>query len=195
MRNRNGFSLIEVLIVVAIVGITAGVATPHAQSLRRRAAVRVAAMEIRAMFRAARMRAIATHANTGVKFSRAKGAWEFAIYDDGDGDGVRSDDIGGGTDRVVTPFRPVCRDPQLASIALPSFVTVDPDGDAVKRGSSPVQFGRSSICSFSPLGESTPGTVYLADSGGHAWAVRVFGGSARVRLLRYDATRRRWGSQ
>lgn len=195
MRDRNGFSLIEVLVVIAIIGLTAGIATPHAQSLRRRAAVRVASMEIRAVFRAARMRAIARHAYTGVKFTRARGAWDLAIYDDGDRDGVRSDDIAAGTDRIVTAPRPVCRDPQLASVGLSSSVAVDPDGDAVKAGASPVQFGRSSICSFSPFGESTSGTIYLSDSGGQAWAVRVFGGSARVRLLRYDAVRRRWSDR
>ncbi len=192
MRKWPGFSLIEVLVVIAIIGMTAAVATPHAQSLRRRAAVRATAMEIRSIFRLARSRAIARSANTGVKFTRGARDWECAFYDDGDGDGVRNDDIRSGIDRRFDGPRTVSRIPDLASVSLPPSVAVDPDGAAVRPGASPVQFGRSTICSFSPMGQSTPGTIYLADSGGQAYAVRVFGGSGRVRLVRYDAKRRRW---
>ena len=67
-----------------------------------------------------------------------------------------------------------------------------PDGDSIPANASPVQFGASTICSFSPIGESTSGTIYLTDAGGLAYAVRVFGGSGKVRLLRYNAGRRRW---
>ncbi|HSP14230.1 MAG TPA: GspH/FimT family pseudopilin [Thermoanaerobaculia bacterium] len=192
MRRTQGFSLIELLIVVAIIGLTAGVATPHAQSLRRRAAVRATVAEIRAMFRAARSRAVTRSANAGVKFTQGARDWQFAIYDDGDGDGVRTDDIKSGIDRRATKSRNVSPDPELASVALPSIVAVDPDGAPMKSGASPVQFGSSKICSFSAMGQATSGTIYLADSGGEAWCVRVFGGSGRVRLLRYDAKRRRW---
>lgn len=190
--KARGFSLIELLIVIAIVGMTAAVATPHAQSLRRRAAVRATAMEIRSLFRAARSRAVTQHRHAGVKFTRGARDWECAIYDDGDGDGVRNDDIRSGVDRMFEAPRTVSAVPELASVSLPPAVSVDPDGAAIRSGASPVQFGRSTICSFSPLGQSTPGTIYLADSGGEAYAVRVFGGSARVRLIHYDAKKRRW---
>jgi type II secretion system protein H len=192
LRTKSGFTLIEVLIVIAIIGLAAGVATPHAQSLRRRAAVRATAAQIRSMFRAARSRAITRSANAGVRFTQSASDWQFAIYDDGDGDGIRTDDINAGIDRRVAKARNVSPEPALASVALPAVVTIDPDGASIKPGASPVQFGSSKICSFSPMGQSTSGTIYLADSGGQAYCVRVFGGSGRVRLLRYDSRRRRW---
>ena len=46
----------------------------------------------------------------------------------------------------------------------------------------PIQFGRSNMLSFSPLGTATPGTFYLAGPNAQA-AVRVAPGSARVRLM------------
>jgi type II secretion system protein H len=192
MGKKNGFTLIELLIVIAIIGLTTAIAVPQWQSLRRRAAVRAAANEIRSIFRIARSRAIARGANAGVKFTRGAYDWQYAVYDDGDGDGVRNDDIQRGVDRRVTAPRYMIRGPELASISIPASVRVDPDGALMPAGASPVQFGTSTICSFSPLGESTPGTIYLADAAGLAYAVRVFGGSAKVRVLRYDAPRRRW---
>lgn len=191
MRHR-GFTLIELLITIAIIGLITASAVPHWQSLRRRAAVRAAAAEIRPIFRQVRSRAIARGSNSGVKFTRGAAGWQYAIYDDGDRDGVRSDDIQSGVDRRVTPPRLVIRGPELAWVALPRSVRIDPDGDRIAPGASPVQFNRSTICSFSPLGGSTPGTIYLADSAGLAYAVRVFGTTARVRLLRFDPRRQRW---
>ncbi len=191
MRHR-GFTLIELLITIAIIGLVTASAVPHWQSLRRRAAVRAAAAEIRPIFRQVRSRAIARGSNSGVKFTRGAAGWQYAIYDDGDGDGVRNDDIQRGIDRRVTASQYMIRGPELASISIPASVRVDPDGAAMPAGAAPVQFGTSTICSFSPLGESTPGTIYLADAAGLAYAVRVFGGTAKVRLLRYDAQRRRW---
>lgn len=191
MRKR-GFTLIELLIAIAIIGLTTAIAVPQWQSFRRRAAVGAAAGEIRSIFRVVRSRAITRGANAGVKFTRGPYDWQYTIYDDGDGDGVRNDDIQKGIDRRVSGPLYVIRGRELAAISIPASVRVDPDGAAMPSGASPVQFGSSTICSFSPIGESTPGTIYLADAAGLAYAVRVFGGSARVRMLRYNAQRRRW---
>lgn len=191
MRNR-GITIIELLIAIAIVGMSLAIAVPHWQAFRRRAAVVAAATEIRSIFRAARSRAITRGSNCGIKFTPGASDWMYAIYDDGDNDGIHSDDIQAGVDRRVFEARYVIRGRELAWISLPASVTVDPDGAKVPKGASPVQFGSSAICSFSPLGAATPGTIYLADAGGLAYAVRVFGGTARVRLIRYDPVRRRW---
>ena len=191
-KRASGFSLLELLIVIAIIGLTVSVATPSWLNLRRRNAVRSASAEIGSIFRLVRSRAVSQSRYSGVKFTQAAGDWQYALYDDGDGDGIRNDDIAKGVDRRVTPARYLWQQPALVTVALPPFVKVDPDGAAVKAGAPAVQFGTSTICSFSPVGQSTSGTIYLCDRGGSAWAVRVFGGTARVRLLRYEAAKKKW---
>ncbi len=193
MRQR-GYTLAEIQTVIAIIGLMVACAMPSWLSLRRIAAVRAVSAEIRSIFHLVRSRAIARGINVGVKFTRANAEWQYAIYEDGDRDGVRNDDITRGTDRPVTKPRFLWQQPRLASIALPTYPLKDPDGDPLKIGAAAVQFNRSTICSFSPLGQATPGTIYLtADE--HVYAVRVYGASAKIRTLRYNRKRSRWESR
>jgi prepilin-type N-terminal cleavage/methylation domain-containing protein len=146
-HELRGFSLAELLTVVAVAGLLVAWAMPSWLSLRRRTAVRAASAEIRTVFHSVRSRAVARSNSAAVHFARAGSEWQFAIYDDGD---------------ILAP------------------------------AASPVQFHRSSICSFSPVGASTTGTIYLTDDAGSLFAVRVYGPTAKVHLLRYEPSTRRW---
>ena len=56
----------------------------------------------------------------------------------------------------------------------------------------PVQFGASNLISFSPLGRSSSGTLYLTDGRQQLYGVVLFGPTTRVRVWRYDARAGRW---
>lgn len=193
--NNHGFTLLELLTVIAIVGMVAATAVPSWMTLRRRAAVRSAAAEIRMVFHEIRARAIARSGYAGLRFTRSGREWQFAVYDDGDADGVRNDDIASRVDRCVRPPRYLFQQPHLVSIGLLPHEIRDPDGARLRPSDAPIQFGRSAICSFSPMGSSTSGTIYLTDGGGSLYAVRVYGATAKIRLLRYDTARQRWESR
>jgi prepilin-type N-terminal cleavage/methylation domain-containing protein len=192
-RHERGFSLLEILSVVAVIGIIALIAVPAFATYRRHTAVNEAASEFRAIFRLVRSRAIARHTASAVKFAQVGNQWTYALHDDGDGDGVRNDDIDAGIDTHFAPPRLILPESHLATISLPPSLSIkDPDGDPLTSLSSSVQFGRSTLCSFSPSGESTSGTIYLTDGFGELWCVRVYGASGKVRLLRYNAGARTW---
>ena len=195
-RKQDGQSLADMLVVLAIIGMSVGVALPSFNSLRRRSAVRASASEIRAMFHAARMRAITRGLNSGIRFTKSGKEWRYAEYDDRDGDGVRNDDIASGVDVPLFDPRPVLMtDRGAAMIGVLAKTIPDPDGDKLTPTSSPIQFGRSQICSFSPTGESTSGTIYLIDGLGGIYAVRVYGATAKIRTLRWDEKSRKWVGQ
>lgn len=192
MSRKNGFTAVELLAVIAIIGMSATIATPAFINLNRTRAVRAASSELRSIFQLTRGRAIATGRNAGVKFTKSGSDWYYSLYDDGDGDGVRNDDIKSGVDPLRRSAARVVLNARQASIAVPPLKIKDPDGDALTSASSPVQFNSSTLCSFSPVGEATPGTIYVSDRVGDVWAVRVYGGSGRVRVLRYNAGTKKW---
>ena len=191
-RNRNGYTLIELLTALALIGLFLGIGIPAFVTVQRRAALRTAAGQLRTIFHLTRARALSRGSNSGVKFFQAEGEWQYAIYDDGDGDGVRNDDIDRRVDRRVTLPRRALTESKAVTIGLLRRPIKDPDGERLLPTASPVHFNRSAICSFTPLGESTPGTIYITDRAGELYAVRVFGTTAKIRTLRYDAGGRKW---
>ena len=192
-RNDHGYSLADLLTVLAIIGMSVGVTVPAFNSMRHRGAVRAAAAEIRSIFFVARMRAASNGRNYGIRFQQSGNEWRYAEYQDGDNDGLRTDDINKGIDRPLFTPRPVLlTDRGVATIGLLSKTITDPDGAKLAPTASPVQFGKSQICSFSSIGESTSGTIYLTDRAGSIYAVRVYGASAKVRTLRYNELLRKW---
>lgn len=188
IRYQGGYSLAEALTVLAILSLFVLVTLPAFGTMNRRMALRAAAADLRALFHATRSRAIATSRHHALKFQQFAGVWHIVLYEDGDGDGVRNDDIKKRIDRPVEPPRVVLRESRAVSIGLLKKPVKDPDGDPLKQ---PVAFNRSTLCSFSPIGAATPGSIYLTD-GRNLWCVRVYGATARIRMLKYDAAKKRW---
>jgi prepilin-type N-terminal cleavage/methylation domain-containing protein len=190
--HANGYTLAEMLVTVAIIGLFVLVSIPAFGSIQRRFALRAATAQLRAVFHATRIRAIARGQHSGLRFFRVGGEWNFAVYDDGDGDGLRNDDIARGVDTLVAPPRVIFPESRVITIGLLDRTIKDPDGQNLTPRDSPVQFNRSALASFSPYGESTPGTIYITDRGRDLWAVRVYGATAKIRVTRYDAATRTW---
>jgi prepilin-type N-terminal cleavage/methylation domain-containing protein len=65
----RGFSFIELLLVIVILGLLAAVSIPWFGKLRRRAELRSAAMEIGTTLVAARMKAVKANVNTSVRIN------------------------------------------------------------------------------------------------------------------------------
>jgi hypothetical protein len=163
--------------------------------LWERARISSAAGDLAATLRAARSNASAHGRSVGVVFDLDAGGWSYRSFGDGDGDGIRTADIGSGVDLPLgPPVRLGERWPgvDLGFPDLPRLKRVPPSSGWVASLVDPVQFGATDIVSFSPRGEASSGTIYLSDGRGQCAAVTVYGPAARVRALRYDAPNERW---
>ena len=191
-KRQNGITLIELIVVLVLIGIIALCAVPAFANYRRQASVIAAANEMRSLLRSVRSRAIARGCNAGVKFVKSGNNWTYSLYDDGNGNGIANADITKKIDRRYFGPAVVMPSFRTASISLLPKTIRDPDGAKLQPADNALQFGVSTICSFSELGSGTPGTVYISDGIDHLYAVRVYGPSGKERMLRYDAGRQKW---
>jgi hypothetical protein len=131
----------------------------------------------------ARFQAVSRGATIALWFDTVAGDVPFAVYVDGNHNGVLTRDIRSGADAQVQP--PVRLGDLFAHVAIALADTGD--------GSEPVQLsGGTRLLSFTPLGTATAGSVYVRGPDGSQFAIRVVGATARTRIVRYDDRRRSW---
>lgn len=193
--REDGFHLLDSLMVLAIAGLVLALGLPTLGNWSTRLRVDLAAREIAGAFHQARGLAIRHSVRVAVKFHVADdGSATYAIYRDGDGDGVRNADLAVGVDPLLQPPRPLTAfDGRVKFGFPPGRPPRDPGGRGrLGRLQDPIRFNRSDLASFDPLGTATPGTVYLTDGRRHLAAVRVRPGTAKISVLRYDAEAEEW---
>lgn len=190
-----GYSLLEIMVVLVLTAFTTAVAIPSVFAWTRSLRMRLAAAEVVGAMQSARLYAIRHHANVALKFrADAQGGVSWTLYRDEDGDGVRNDDIAAGRDPQLGNTRNLTHFGRLARLGFPpDIVPRDPgSGKRMDRLDDPVRFNRSDLASWSELGTSTPGSVYITDGHRALWAVRVNQEIGRMRVLVYDATTETW---
>ena len=138
--------------------------------------------------------AVAQRRNLAIRLSWSSGAYRYAVYADGDGDGVLAADVAAGVDpRIEEPLDLPARYPGidfgLLDAAIPE---VPPDRGALAPGADPVRFGRSDTITFSPRGTSSSGTLYISDGHLAVVAVVLYGGTGRIRIWTFDRDLWRW---
>ncbi len=186
--RQGGYSLLEMMATIVVLGVMACAGIGAFQRIREQSASESLLRTLEGLLGEARLRAVAGATHVAVRFGERDGAVYARLYRDGDGDGVRADDVRRGTDRPLGPEVLLRQD--QSRVAVPEDAATDPLGNPTNPR-DPVRFGRGDTLSFSPTATATPGTLYLAEGDGRSgWAVRVAGLDGRVRLWRWK--RGRW---
>lgn len=178
-----GVSLLEAIAWLALFLLLAAMALPCLLDLKARATTAAAAREFAALFHGLRYRAVSQSSHHAILFERTDRGWTWSVYRDREGNGVRSRDIRRGREeRLGGPWLVPSRWPGVDLRVPPGRRPKGPpparsdlsDGD-------PVRFGRSDLVSFTPLGTSSSGTLYIG-AGDRFWAVVLYGPSMRIRM-------------
>ncbi|MDX1643339.1 MAG: prepilin-type N-terminal cleavage/methylation domain-containing protein [Thermoanaerobaculia bacterium] len=192
----RGFSLIETVVVLSIAALLLTLGVPRLLTISRKLRVEMAAHELMGVLRTARSAAIRLDANVGVKFRvERSGRVTYALYRDGDGDGVRTADIEAGVDPAESPLRELVHLGAHVHFGFPQGPAPRDPGDPRRRLRNlddPIRFNRSDIASFNSLGGSTPGSLYVTDGLDHLAVVRLFGRTGKAKVLLYDRQREIW---
>jgi type II secretory pathway pseudopilin PulG len=189
--SRAAYSLVELLVCLSLVLFGFGAGAPALLAARNVVLADGAAHWLASQLHGARVEALKRRANVAVRFEADGDDFLLATYLDGNGNGVRAADITSGEDTLVRP-RQALGD-HFAGVCFGFEGGVpDIDGGDTTTNPDPIRVGRSRMLSFSPNGTSTSGTVYLRGRGQRQLAVRVLGGTGRVRSLAFDFGAREW---
>ena len=193
LRPNAGLSIFELLLGMTTLAGMLAIATPGVMRLREEVSLRSAVHEASVAFYLARSYAISRNRKVGLKFRRNGDRYEWALYADGNGNGVRTAEIASGVDRFLGVTYPWTRNDVRPGIMTGTRVP-DPGspGHYLDHPEDPIRFNASDICSFSAMGESTPGSVYLWNAHDGMAVLRVFGQTAKLRSLYYRRGDREW---
>jgi len=189
----RGTSLPELLVVLLILGLVFALSVPALSDLLAEEGLQAAAREVSAILTTARARAVFQGAEVGVKWISSGGDLVLSVYQDGNGNGVTTADIKKGVDRLVAgPYWLRGKYPGISFSFVPGFDDLDPGGAPIGPLTDPLRFGRSDICSFSPLGKASPGSVYLSNRKRRQAAVRVTPANAKIQIFTWHGKSLKW---
>jgi type II secretory pathway pseudopilin PulG len=189
----RGTSLPELLVVLLILGLVFALSVPALTDLLAEEGLQAAAREVSAILTTARARAVFQGADVGVKWISSGGDLVLSVYQDGNGNGVTTADIRTGVDRLVAgPYWLRGKYPGISFSFVPGFDGLDPGGAPIGDLPDPLRFGRSDICSFSPLGNASPGSVYLSNKERRQAAVRVTPATAKIQIFTWHGKSLKW---
>ncbi len=195
MRAARGITLVELLAVLAIGGLLVGVALPAAAYVRNAGRAAAGARYLATEFQAERWRSVSVRKSRGFFFEKTGRGWVWHVVEDGNGNGLRTSEVRRGVDRTLSgPHRLEDRIESVGPGFPPGgpFPKIPPETGPIPDTGDPVQFGGSDLVSFSPIGSSSSGTLYLTDGREALYGIVLFGPTVRVRVWRYDRRAGRW---
>ena len=183
----KGFAFLELLVVLALVAILILAAVPDLRGMEKRRDFENFARETFELLEKCRWKAVNERAYSGAWFQQSNGTYFVSLYLDGNENGIRQTDIEEGKDtRFYGPHRWERSSGDLRPGILESTRQIPPRSGFLQPD-DPFRFGRSDIISFSPKGDSSSGTVYLAcRSQQQMFAIVLYGPTARMSLWKFS---------
>ena len=189
--RHTGYSLVELVFVTALIGTVSAVAVPGILATIDESRAIGATRYLSTRLQHVRMESVARSVDVGLKFVEASDGYSYTTYVDGNGNGLRASDIHDGIDRAIQPAE------RLRDLFYGVDLGIRPGLPAVESGGSPpgtdpVKLGASNILTFTPLGTSSSGSLYILGRSGAQYVIRIFAESGKTRVLKFDPHAHRW---
>lgn len=191
--NQKGLSFVEIVVALVLTGIGTAFALPRLEQAHRNAALNAATRIIQMNLLRARSEAMLTGYACGLVFEKKGGRWHCTLVRDGDDDGIRREDIARGIDCPISKIFEI--DSGGVSLGFLRGCRIpDPSGPGALSGNfeDPVRAGGADILTYRPEGTATPATLYLCDHQESMKAIRIFGLTGRIRVLKWRVGTARW---
>ena len=191
VTEKRGYSLLELMAVMALGVTMSAAALPEYLAAVDHVRASGAVHHLSGRLQRARMEAVVRSATVGLQFTRTSSGYSYAMYLDGNRNGVLTRDIQRGVDGMIAA--PERLPDQFAGVefgAVPGLPPVDPG--ATPPGTDPIRLGSGNIASFSALGTSSSGTLYIRSRRDAQYAIRIFGETGKTRMLKFEARTGLW---
>jgi hypothetical protein len=188
--RSQGVSLIETVVTVGLLLTLVSVSVPAFTASREHFRASGAASHVAALVYEVRSRAIQRGRSLALRFTTGGSCITYAIFSDGNRNGIRTMDISRGIDTRVSPEDCLSHHfPGVDFGVLPETTDIETGAPV---GGNGLRIGSSNLLAFGPDGSVTSGTLYVRGRGGFQYAVRMLGATGRVRVLRFVLPARTW---
>jgi type II secretory pathway pseudopilin PulG len=188
--DTRGYSLVELLFVAGLIVTISAMAIPQVATGMDEFRTAGAARYISTRLQRTRMEALARSVDVAMQFTRTANGYAFAVYADGNRNGVLTADIEAGADRGLGAIERL-RD-HFAGVdfgTLPGLPAIDVGG--VPPGTDPIRLGPSNLATFAAAGTATSGSVYVRGRSAQ-YVVRIFGGTGKTRVMKFHPRTKQW---
>jgi type II secretory pathway pseudopilin PulG len=185
------FSLLELLFVMGLAVTLSGIAIPQLTQSLDEMRTTGAARYLAARLQQARTEAIARSRDTAIRFTAAGSTYAYAVYVDGNRNGVLNSDIADGIDVCLAPLERLSDHfPRVDFGVAPNLPAVSPDDGSA--GSDPIHLGVGNLATFTSDGTSSTGSIYIRGDGGTQFVIRLYGQTGKARILKFNPQSRTW---
>jgi hypothetical protein len=192
VTDARGAALLDTLVAAALAVTMTAIAVPVIGGSLDRERTIIGTQYLAGQLQRAKLESLKQARSMAVRIEIVGERTRLQLFADGNGNGVSQRDIDRGLDPPLAPAEYLDDRSRDVSLRINQRIVDISGAGELAPGDDPLRIGNTALLAFSPLGGATSGTLFVAAHRGPQMAIRVFGGTGRVRVLLFDAQARQW---